>query len=204
MMLHLIDKVFIEMMNLLTNTWVIGIGTAVIAGLVLAFLLKNKQSASPAAKVSNSSAVSQTVIVNSAHDKEVLTPRRKTSASKDDIKILFVDDDTTFKIIEIIKAAGWKNTSIIDDIKDTDSLEIRSTDIFFIDIKGVAKSLSEKRQGLALAEVIKEKYPKKIVVIYSSDIKGDRSDPALQKVDWFLPKHAEPVAFFNLIEKFSS
>ena len=128
---------------------------------------------------------------------------RSIPSIKDDVKILFVDDDTTFKIIDILKDSGWKNTTIVNDIKDIDSLDVKNTDIFFIDIKGVALWLSEKHQGLALAEKIKDKYFEKKVVIYSSDPKGDRSHPALQKVDWFLYKYAEPADFFNVIERFT-
>lgn len=192
------------MIEFILNPWTIGIGTTVIAGIILALIFNNKKSTHLAPKIENNHTISQTVVVNPAPVKEDTGTKIKVSTNKNDIKILFVDDDTTFKIIDILKDAGWKNTSIVDDIKDTDSLEVRNTDIFFIDIKGVALWLSEKQQGLALAEAIKNKYPNKKVVIYSSDSKGDRANPALQKVDWFLPKYAEPMHFFNLLEKFNS
>lgn len=192
------------MTTFISSPWTVGIGTAVISGIILTLLFKNRKNTNSLSKTENNHAISQTVVINPAAEKDDTDTKKKVLTNKNDTKILFVDDDATFKIIDILKDARWKNTSIVDDIKDIDSLEVRNTDIFFIDIKGVALWLSEKQQGLALAEAIKDKYPNKKVVIYSSDSKGDRANPALQKVDWFLPKYAEPMYFFNLLEKFNS
>jgi hypothetical protein len=198
------------MEEILKNSWVIGIGTGVVV-LFLGWLCKRmffpiKEKTVDIFNANNQSQ-KQEVVVNNFMNRNKETQKtytRSIPSNKNEVKILFVDDDTTFKIIDILKNSGWKNTSIVNDITDVDSIEVKNTDIFFIDIKGVAKWLSEKHQGLALAEKIKDKYSEKKVVIYSSDIKGDRSHSALQKVDWFLPKYAEPADFFSVIERFTA
>ncbi len=176
-----------------------GIGVAVF-GFITRFFFKKKSEGLP------SQPQTQNVSINNFmgdFKKDSKTTSKILSSTKSDVKILFVDDDPTFKIVEILKNAGWESTSIVKDIEDPDSLLVRETHMFFIDIKGVALWLSPKDQGLALAAKIKEKYPEKVVVIYSSETKGDRSHEALRKVDWFLGKHAEPLEFFDAIERFT-
>jgi hypothetical protein len=176
-----------------------GVG-AVLLGLVVNFFTKKAE-----VEGVQKQKQAQNLVVNNYQGKSEVKKHSKTIPYlKDEVKIMFIDDDLTFKIIDILKTSGWKNTSIVHDVTDIDSLEVKNTHIFFVDIKGVGLWLSEKHQGLALAEKLKDKYPTKKVVIYSSNMKGDRSHPALQKADWFLPKYAEPVEFFNLIEKFTS
>ena len=121
---------------------------------------------------------------------------------KSNYKILFIDDQK-FKVVEILKEAGWTNTKIIDDINSLDDFEITSTNLFFVDILGVGKSLGFKDEGLGLVEAIKEKYPDKKVVIYSAENEGDRFHKALNKVDSSLRKNADPYEFLRLVEQFS-
>ena len=120
--------------------------------------------------------------------------------SKNNIRILFVDDEhTKFKMVSILKKAGWKNTKSTKDITDLDDYKAKEADIIFVDINGVGKTLFED-QGLGLASALKKKYPKKKIVIYSSETKGDRFHKALREVDDCLSKDAEPYQFVNLIE----
>jgi hypothetical protein len=115
-------------------------------------------------------------------------------------KILFIDDDIKFKIVTILKNAGWINTSIIKDIKSLDNSEVVNTNLFFVDVNGVGKFLGFKDEGLGLAKALKEKYPNKRVVIYSSDKTGDRFHEALRQADDFLSKDAEPYQFQKIVE----
>ena len=122
--------------------------------------------------------------------------------AKDNINILFIDDDTKFKMINILKKAGWINTKIIKDINNLHSNDIRSTDIFFVDIQGVGKKLAFSDEGLGLANALKNEYPKKKVVIYSAENRGDRFHEALRKADDSLTKNADPYEFEQVIENF--
>lgn len=122
---------------------------------------------------------------------------------KEKTRILFVDDEhTKFKMVSILKKAGWKNTKSIKDIIDLDDLKAKEADFIFVDINGVGTSLFED-QGLGLASALKKKYPKKIIVLYSDETTGDRFHKALREVDDCLPKNAEPYQFINLIETLS-
>ena len=58
-------------------------------------------------------------------------------------------------------------------------------------------------EGLGLALAIKQKYPKKKVVIYSAETQGDRFHKALREADSFLAKNADPYEFQRLVEEFT-
>jgi len=120
------------------------------------------------------------------------------------VSILFIDDDTKFKVVKILKTAGWINTSSVRDIKSLDDQIVKNTDIFFVDVQGVGLALQFNEEGLGLALALKNKYPNKKVVIYSAETKGDRFHEALRKADSFLAKNAEPYEFQQLVEQYSS
>jgi DNA-binding NtrC family response regulator len=67
--------------------------------------------------------------------------------------------------------------------------------------RGVGKLLNFANEGLGLALAIKNKYPKKKVVIYSAQTSGDRFNEALRKADDFLAKNAEPYEFITVVER---
>lgn len=118
--------------------------------------------------------------------------------------ILFIDDDTKFKVVKILQKAGWVNTTSIKDVKSLDDQIIKNADIFFVDIQGVGLSLQFTEEGLGLALALKNKYPMKKVVIYSAETKGDRFHEALRKADSSLSKNAEPYEFQQLVEQYSA
>jgi hypothetical protein len=114
--------------------------------------------------------------------------------------ILFIDDDTNFKIVHIIKNYGYINTNIIDDVSSLNDQFIINSHFIFVDVQGVGIKLGFKDEGLGLAEAIKDKYPDKIIVIYSAQTEGERFHKSLRKVDDFLPKNAEPYEFIQILE----
>ena len=115
--------------------------------------------------------------------------------------ILFIDDDRTFKIVDILKKMGWLNTKLIKDINSLSDHNVVAADVLFIDIQGVGKLLQEKDEGLGLALAIKRRYPTKKIVIYSAQGDGARFHEALSEADYSLPKTAEPVRFEETILK---
>lgn len=119
---------------------------------------------------------------------------------KETARILFVDDDTTFQVVRIIKKAGWCNVKAIKDVESLDAPAIKETDLFFIDIQGVGKALSFKDEGLGLAIALRNKYPNKKIVIYSAEPRGDRFHQGFRVADDFLSKTAEPYQFQQVIE----
>lgn len=188
-----------------------GAGVAI----VIFFLTKNKKSETNNIPIdltnendnSSKNTSTSSVVVNlnekgiSPISEKELSSNKLIDKDKCSIKILFIDDDTKFNVINIIKNSGWKNTKIIKDINSIDSYEVTSTDIFFVDIRGVGKKLGFQDEGLGLAKALKTKYPDKKVVIYSAEQRGDRFHEGLRKADDFLAKNAEPFEFQQTIER---
>lgn len=174
-----------------------GIGISAI-GLIFYFLKSKQKIPTTINENSNSVVVNVNNTLENNQDKQdrddcLIELKKKT-------KILFIDDDNKFKVVNILKSSGWINTKIIKDINNLDSDEVRTTDIFFVDIQGVGKKLDFQDEGLGLANALKNKYPNKKVVIYSAENRGDRFHEALKKADDSLPKNAEPFQFQQTIE----
>jgi DNA-binding NtrC family response regulator len=136
--------------------------------------------------------------LSASSTKEELDTRKKLT------NILFVDDDTKFKIIKILSVAGWINSNIVKDIENPDSEIVNTAHILFIDINGVGLKMQFKDEGLGLANYLKKKYPEKKVIIYSTEPNGDRFHEAFRNVDDFLYKNADPTEFQEIIEQFSA
>ena len=148
--------------------------------------------------------------VSGEHSQDNLAPK-SASSTKDELdtrkkltNILFVDDDTKFKIIKILNVAGWINTKIVKDIDNPDSNLVKNSHILFVDINGVGVKMGFVDEGLGLANYLKKKYPEKKIVLYSTESAGNRFHEALRKVDDFLYKNADPSEFQEIIEQFSA
>jgi hypothetical protein len=148
--------------------------------------------------------------INNSNTVNVIMGKEKESSNSDIeekqkslTRLLFIDDNyTEFKIISILKKAGWVNTKAIKDVTDLDDSKVLEADIIFVDINGVGTTLF-KDQGLGLASALKQKYPSKKIILYSAETTGDRFHKALKEVDSCLPKNAEPFQFINLIESYN-
>lgn len=131
-------------------------------------------------------------------EKEDLIEMLKTK-----IHILFIDDDTKFSVVKILKDNGWKHTKSVIDIKALDIPKVRESHIFFVDINGVGKVLQCPHEGLDIALMLKQRYPFKKVVIYSANNKNNVFHEAWNIADFKLAKNALPYQFQNLVEKYS-
>jgi hypothetical protein len=181
-----------------------GVGVTALAGLVA---LVSRKSGSTAG---NTAAGIHITNVNTAHSSgtpisafrtDPIAARDPHADNKARVRILFIDDDTRFRVVRILKTAGWVYTNIVRDVKATEAPEIQEANILFVDVQGVGKALGFANEGLGLALAIKNKYPKKKVVIYSAQTSGERFDEALRKADDFLAKNAEPYEFVNVVER---
>lgn len=171
---------------------------------VLGFIIKAIAQKTTASEPANNTATTNIHIENVNGGRgDSLANASQFKPSKQDTRILFVDDDTHFKVVKILKDAGWPHVKIIKDVKAIESPDILEANILFIDIQGVGKLLQFTDEGLGLALAIKEKYPKKKVIIYSAQTTGERFHRALQKADYSLPKNADPYQFIKLVEDFS-
>lgn len=115
------------------------------------------------------------------------------------LKILFIDDDRNFQIVKILKSSGWSKTTSIIDVKNLNMTSVKESDILFIDIRGVGKSMNLEGEGLDLALIIKQKYPEKSVVIYSANSNSNSFHDAWKIINGRLMKNALPIEFENLI-----
>lgn len=121
--------------------------------------------------------------------------------AKANTHILFIDDDIKFKVVDILKTAGWHYTTIVKDITSLDETIVQQSQIFFIDINGVGKKLGFKDEGLGLALALKTSYPNKKVVIYSADTKAERFHEAWKRADEYLAKNADPYEFQQVVRQ---
>lgn len=181
-----------------------GLGTALVAFLLRMFTKKEGRSGSPAS--GSTKTVVNITNNNKLNDDEVRPDQAgglTLAERKSKTKILFIDDDMKFRVVKILSSSGWINTSIIKDAKTLEEPNIIDAHILFVDIQGVGAAMGFDSEGLGLALALKEKYPKKKVVIYSAESKGDRFHDALRKADTFLAKNADPYEFQKLVEELS-
>lgn len=150
------------------------------------------------------------ITLNMGHPIEPIKPiedAKSYKSSIEDLKkiinILFIDDDTKFRVVKVLTNEGWKNTKSIIDLNSYNDDKIKNANIVFVDIQGVGKILECKDEGLGLALNIKTKYPEKKVIIYSAIQSHKVFHEAIQKVDFLLSKDAEPYEFISLVERFS-
>ena len=178
-----------------------GVGVVFLTGLV-GFLNKKRagNDATSTITVNNVNNLTSGPLDSSKSDQKT----HSFDALKAKTHILFIDDETDFKVVKIIKKHnGWLNTKIVADVSSLDQAIILEANILFIDIQGVGKALSFADEGLGLALAIKRKYPEKFIIIYSAQTSGERFHKALNEADASLPKNAEPYEFIKLIEDFS-
>lgn len=187
-----------------------GLGITIIAFVVKKLFTQNNRSEDKQTQ-SQSNSQTQNVTVNMAQS--FVAPIKSVGEEKEDspaltiegikaqTNILFIDDDKEFKIVPILKKAGWKNTSFFPnaDVRDTNAERIRKAHIIFVDIIGVGKTLYED-EGLGLVVDLKKKYPQKKVVIYSAIPEHKLFHEAIKLADDQIPKNSQPAVFVSLIE----
>lgn len=181
-----------------------GVGIAFIGWIVNFFVRKKPalEGAPPRITINN-----QTILNPSTTAPADIPEERQVKKSIDDYKnetrILFIDDDSRFKVAKILTNSGWVHTKLIKDARSLDDRDVTDAAILFIDVQGVGIALGFSDEGLGLAEAIKDKYPAKKVIIYSAETQGDRFHKALRKADSFLPKNADPYEFQKIVEEFT-
>lgn len=132
-------------------------------------------------------------------------PKRNLSEIKNGCRILFIDDQK-FDIVDRLKNQdGWKNTSRIRDLDSICQTELIDAHIVFVDVQGVGKKMQCQDEGLGLIVAIKEKYPRKKVIMYSGESQGkvDSFHKASNLVDYRLRKTSTQYEFNNVIEKYA-
>lgn len=162
--------------NLVSNPWVIGIGSTVIAGAIIYILgFEKNEDKTTVTKQLNRQV--QNVVVNNhigkgypdiSGSKYQGAVPSQINAAKEDTRILFIDDLDLKKKIKNLKDAGWCRVSQIKDAPNIDIQEIREADIIFVDYKGIGEFDSEE-QGLSVLKALKQRYrDSKYLILYSA------------------------------------
>lgn len=191
--------------TILLNPWTITIVGGLIVAIFSKWLIKKNKKSDVVNTVANNNNQTVNIITNQTSFDDVQDSTKKMltiDEKKKLLSILFIDNDTRFKIVKILEKQGYKNINIIKDVTSLEDEIIKTAHIFFVDINDVGLELGFVDQGLGLALKLKEKYPDKKVVIYSAETQGDRFHKALRQVDDFLPKNAEPQDFISLVDSF--
>ena len=193
-----------------------GIVVAMVAVLTLILkLMKNKTIISRGnegveATNTNTNTNTNTIIINKPEDAQLENKHdgvgdQSLADENADFKrtkrILFIDDDKDFKIVNILKRMGWLRVNIVTDLHSLEQAELVDGDVIIVDIQGVGILMGEPTEGLGLALSIKRRYPEKKVIIYSANESGSRFDEALHECDYALPKTSEPIRFEDTILK---
>lgn len=176
---------------------------AILAVISFFLIRKQKSSTKRMSKNLNANINNQSVVVNLP---TAPSPAESQASADDDVsrlklvtKILFVDDDKKYKMVDILRKMGWVNTKILTDLTSLDVPQLLESDVVFIDIQGVGKAMHHQDEGLGLAQSVKRRHPRKKVIIYSADEYGQRFHDALRIADYSLKKTAEPVRFEEVI-----
>lgn len=181
------------------KSWLFSGAGLTLLGSICKFLLRKKTKKDLNTQNQNVN-INNIVNISNTEDSKQNNKIDNLDSKKRSTQILFIDDER-FNMVKILKQAGWKNIEYKQDIINIDDIAILNADLIFIDINGVGCKIS-KNQGLGVAAAIKNKYPRKKVIIYSAEPNGNRFDKDLRKVDACLPKNAEPIEFMALIEDF--
>ena len=132
-------------------------------------------------------------------------PKRNLNEIKNGCRILFIDD-LKFDIVDRLKKQdGWKNTTWIKDLDSISQTELLDAHIVLVDVQGVGKKMQCPDEGLGLIVAIKEKYPQKKVIMYSSESQGkiETFHKAWNVADHRMIKSATQYEYNNIIEKFA-
>lgn len=114
-------------------------------------------------------------------------------------KVLIIDDEEPKELRDHLRKEGWKNC-YLNDLDALSNKKLEDSQIICIDIMGVGKKL-QVDDGMGLVIHIKEKYPEKKIILYSSVSKQDIFSEALDYVDKRLRKESSLVPFSIAVEE---
>lgn len=116
---------------------------------------------------------------------------------RENIRVCILDNDG-FECTGL-ELAGYKNIVV-----KTEYVEINdfsSYDLIACDIVGIGENVSLERQGIAVAEILKKKYPDKTVLIYSSNNPIEYDEKYYLIADGFFRKSDSSSAIANFFDE---
>ena len=131
------------------------------------------------------------------HQKRVTAPR-SVSEVKQLARVLVIDDRKP-QLVQDLANEGWR-VRYLSDLDKFDNTELLDSHILCLDIVGVGKKLRYP-DGMGLVEGLKDHYPGKRVLLYSSVREHDIFDEAIDLVDARVYKDGQPYQFISTVEQ---
>lgn len=116
-------------------------------------------------------------------------------------RILFIDDTDQSDLLKYLKSEGW-DADYIPDIEQITGINIKNANLFFIDVMGIGSKLKLK-DGLDVIKLLKETYPEKKIIMYSTNEKQDFSHPGFELADKRIVKRGSYDIFMTSIIEMS-
>lgn len=88
-------------------------------------------------------------------------------ALQDQTRVLFVDDEDRTDVIDYLHGERW-HCRQLRDIDSMENTELKDSHIVCIDIRGVGRKLYKENEGLDLVVSVRNRYPEKKIILYSS------------------------------------
>ena len=112
-------------------------------------------------------------------------------------RILFIDDTDQSDLTTYLKSEGWDAECILD-IEQITAKNIQRANLIFVDVMGIGSKL-KLRDGLDVIKLLKETYPSKKIVMYSTNERQDYSHPGFELADKKIVKRGSYDTFITTI-----
>lgn len=113
------------------------------------------------------------------------------------IKVCFLDDEGYD--IERFRKTGYSQVERITSYQSPN--QFVAYDVIICDIDGVGVDIDKKRQGLAVVQLLKEQFPEKLVLVFSSKNPLEYDEDFYSTCDGFFPKIKTPSEIAAMLNK---
>ena len=107
--------------------------------------------------------------------------------------VLFIDDEDRADVIGYLHGESWRCRQLYD-LDSMENPELKDAHIVCIDIRGVGRKLNKEAEGLDLVVSIRNRYPEKKIVLYSSQATHNIFHPANDMIDKRIHKRSGDLA----------
>ncbi len=129
--------------------------------------------------------------------KKILAPRSLFEIKQ--IARILVIDDRRPQLVADLENEGW-HVRYLPDLDKYENTELLDSHIICLDIVGIGQHL-RCGDGMGLVQGIKEKYPQKRILLYSSVREHNIFDSAIDSVDCRVFKDGQPYQFIKAVEQ---
>ena len=114
-------------------------------------------------------------------------------------RVLIIDDRPS-DLLKPLEKEGWRVTQIRD-VDRIDATPLHDAHILCVDILGVGKKMSFPNEGLGLVSAIRNEYPGKRILLYSSVSTHNLFDEAVDLADRRLLREGQPYPFICAVQE---